>query len=180
MIPNRELSAEDNDIFTDEDANLSDLTASLQRARQLAQVAHAGQVDKAGKPYFLHVETVSQTVADLILDQQNDSKAFSLKAQIVGYLHDIIEDTDITPEDLRGYAFPADCILAIEAITKIDGLSYQDYLTRVRSNKLATVVKIADMTHNSDLSRLEKVTQEDLRRREKYHKAIALLRSTLL
>jgi len=178
MVPNGDLSAEDNDILSEEDANLSDLTAKLHRARLLAQEAHAGQVDKAGKPYFIHVERVSQTVVDLIPDQLSGSEDFSLKAQIVGYLHDIIEDTYITAKDLRGYAFPADCILAIKAITKIDGLSYQDYLVRVRSNKLATVVKIADMMHNSDLSRLHHVTEKDLTRREKYQKAIVFLHDT--
>ncbi len=178
MIPNGDLSAEDNDILSEEDTNLYGLTARLHGARLLAQEAHAGQVDKSGKPYFLHVETVSRTVADLIRDQELGSEMFSLKAQIVGYLHDIIEDTDITPEDLRGYAIPPDCILAIEAITKNDGLSYQDYLVRVRSNKLATVVKIADMMHNSDLSRLDYVTIKDLTRREKYQKAIMFLYDT--
>lgn len=163
---------------SEDQTTISDLTARLHRARLLAYEAHAGQVDKAGKPYFLHVETVSQTVADLIPVQQNGSEVFSLKAQIVGYLHDIIEDTDITAEDLRGYEFPTDCILAIEAITKIDGLSYQDYLVRVRKNRLATVVKIADMMHNSDLSRLDNVTQEDLSRREKYQKAIVFFHDT--
>ena len=148
---------------------------SLNQARCLAQVSHAGQVDKAGKPYLVHVETVSRTVGDLISGWYGLSDDFSVKARIVGYLHDIIEDTEMTVDDLWKNKIPTDCILAIEAITKIEGEAYQDYLMKVKRCKLAAVVKVADMIHNSDLSRLDKVTEEDLFRREKYQKAITFL-----
>lgn len=151
-------------------------TESLSEARRVAQVSHAGQVDKAGKPYFEHVETVSRTVGDLVSGWHWLPDDFSAKARIVGYLHDVIEDTDITVGDLWKYKIPTDCILAIEAITKVEGESYQDYLMKVKRCKLASVVKLADMTHNSDLSRLDTITGEDLARRDKYQKAIAFLR----
>ena len=152
-----------------------DLTNGLTKARLLAQYAHAGQVDKAGKPYFMHVEKVSRTVGSLINSWNQPSCDFFLKARIVGYLHDIVEDTKITIADLRENEIPPACILAIEAITKSGGIEYQDYLANVKRNKLAAVVKIADMMHNSDLTRLEQITEEDFIRREKYLKAIAFL-----
>lgn len=151
------------------------LTNNLSKARILAQFAHTGQVDKAGKPYFLHVEKVSRTAGDMISSWDQSSCDFYLQARIVGYLHDIVEDTELTAVDLREHEIPKDCILAIAAITKTEGTAYQDYLDKVKSSKLATVVKIADMIHNSDLSRLNQITDEDLARQEKYRKAIAFL-----
>jgi len=151
------------------------LTNSLSKARLLAQFAHDGQVDKAGKPYFSHVEMVSRTVGDLISSWNQPSYTFLLQARIVGYLHDAVEDTEVTISDLREHEIPTDCILAIEAITKVEGIAYQDYLEKVKRCKLAAVVKIADMMHNSDLSRLDNVTEEDLARGKKYLKAIVFL-----
>ncbi len=122
---------------------------SLNRARRLAQVSHAGQVDKAGKPYFVHVETVSRTVGDLISGWYGMSDDFSVKARIVGYLHDVIEDTEMTVDDLWKNKIPTDCILAIEAITKIEGESYQDYLMKVKRCKLAAVLPWASSFRKS-------------------------------
>jgi len=151
------------------------LTDILSQVRLLAQVSHAGQVDKVGKPYFMHAEMVSRTVGDLISSWHLPSEDFSLKAQIVGYLHDTLEDTQMTMDDLWKHKIPTECMLAVEAITKVDGVTYQDYLMNVKRCKLAAVVKVADMMHNSDLSRLDNVTEEDLTRREKYQKAITFL-----
>jgi len=157
------------------DAMNRNLTNNLRKACLIAQFSHAGQVDKAGKAYFLHVQTVSRTVGDLICSWHQPSSDFFLKARIVGYLHDVVEDTEITIADLYRYKIPEDCILAIEVITKVKGSAYKEYLDKVKRSKLAAVVKIVDMMHNSDLTRLEQITEEDLTRREKYCKAIELL-----
>jgi len=157
------------------DAVNRNLTNGLAKARLLAQYAHAGQVDKAGKPYFMHAEKVSRTVGNLINSWEQPSCDFFLKARIVGYLHDVIEDTEITIADLTEHEIPIDCILAIEAITKTEGTPYQTYLAKVKSSKLASVVKIADMMHNSDLTRLNQITPKDLARQAKYQQAIAYL-----
>ena len=157
------------------DAVNRNLTNGLAKARLLAQYAHAGQVDKAGKPYFMHAEKVSRTVGNLINSWEQPSCDFFLKARIVGYLHDVVEDTEITIADLTEHEIPADCILAIEAITKTEGTPYQTYLAKVKSSKLASVVKIADMMHNSDLTRLDLITLEDKAHRTKYQHAIAYL-----
>ena len=153
------------------------LKDNLVKAEALARKAHAGQVDKAGQPYFLHVETVSQRVGEIIQSWRSPSMEFLLKAKIVGYLHDIVEDTDITMEALWGYKVPTDCILAIKKLTKNKNTSYQDYLLEIKRCKLAAVVKVADMTHNSDLGRLAQITEEDRIRQKKYLDAIEYLSS---
>lgn len=151
------------------------LINNLIAASKIARRAHKGQFDKAGQPYLQHSETVSKTVGEIVSSWPNTSEDFAVKALIVGYLHDVLEDSDQTIEDLYKKLVPVDCIRAIEAITKINGENYDVYLAKVKHSKLAALVKIADMTHNSDLSRLNIVTEKDLSRREKYQKAIAYL-----
>jgi len=153
----------------------SDLLKHLEKAIEKAKTAHEGQVDKAGQPYFEHVKTVSEKVSELILSWNEEYDDFLVKAKIVSYLHDVVEDTSLTIDYLRELQLPKDCISAIETLTKTKGQDYDDYLSKVKQCKLATVVKIADLTHNSDLSRLEVVTQADLARHEKYIRAIEFL-----
>ena len=138
-------------------------------ARFIALLAHAGQVDKAGEPYVKHLKAVAD---------QCDGKA-----KIVAWLHDVLEDTQIDYVTLK-YAlnyFLGDCAddvcRAVLAITKLKLESYDDYLKRVKSNPLAREVKIADLKHNMDLSRLSKVTDKDLERAEKYKRALEFLES---
>jgi len=151
--------------------------SDLSKAKEIAKSAHKDQVDKAGKSYFEHAQAVCEIASSIILSWDEEFDDFLIKAKIVSYLHDVIEDTSLTIENLWDYQVPTDCILAIETLTKKSGQDYWDYLAEVKLNKLATVVKIADLTHNSDLSRLEKVTKEDLARRDKYLKAIDYLSS---
>lgn len=154
------------------------LKIKLKEAILLAEQAHDGQTDKAGQPYFLHPKAVSKIVGDMIYrwnGYDEASVSFSIKAEIVSLLHDVIEDTSLTISDLQDYGVPTDCIEAIKKLTKVDGQDNEDYLTKIKSDKLATLVKIADLTHNSDLSRLTTVTPEDLARQEKYQKDILFL-----
>jgi hypothetical protein len=111
----------------------------------------------------------------MILSWHQASDDFLLKARVVGYLHDIVEDTKVTMKDLWSYKFPTDCILAIEILTKVEGVSYQEYLAGVKRYKLAAVVKVTDMLHNSDLTRLNHVTARDRERQKKYLIAIDYL-----
>lgn len=149
--------------------------SDLSKAIEIARSVHEGQVDKAGKPYFEHVQAVCEIASKMILSRNEEYDDFLVQAKIVSYLHDVVEDTSLTIDDLRKHHIPTDCILAIETLTKKSGQDYWDYLAKVKLDKLATVVKIADLTHNSDLSRFEKVTPEDLKRRDKYLKAIDYL-----
>ena len=123
--------------------------------------AHLKQKDKSGRMYIFHPLYVS----------------FKLKgynAKIVGLLHDVVEDSDYTIDDLKKY-FNKDIIEAISIITKNKNEKYEDYLKKIKSNKLARLVKIEDLKHNSDLSRLKNITIEDKQRELKYKKALIYL-----
>lgn len=96
------------------------------------------------------------------------------KTKIVALLHDVVEDSNITIKELSKY-FDNDIILAVDCITKKKGQKYQDYLEVVKNNELARKVKIADLTHNIDLSRLKNITEKDIDRRNKYLKAKTFL-----
>lgn len=134
----------------------------LNIALKVASEYHTGQVDKAGRDYINHPIAVANLV-----DTENE--------KIVALLHDIIEDTDMTIEKLKCYGFSTDIILAIKTLTKDNECDYFKYLQNVKKNKLARIVKLADLKHNSDLTRLKTVTDEDLKRAEKYRKAIEYL-----
>ena len=135
-----------------------------EKAYEIAKKAHLGQIDKAGEDYIKHPEKVASFV------KTDEEKA-------VAYLHDVIEDTELTLEDLREYGFSEEVLKAVDVITKKKGQDYQTYLNSVKENKLARVVKLADLRHNSDLTRLTKVTEKDIKRKEKYQKAIDFLNS---
>lgn len=135
-----------------------------EKAYEIAKKAHLGQVDKAGEAYIKHPEKVASFV------KTDEEKA-------VAYLHDVIEDTELTLENLYEYDFSKEVIEAVDIITKKRGEDYQSYLNSVKKNKLARAVKLADLRHNSDLTRLTKVTEKDIERKEKYQKAIDFLNS---
>ncbi len=139
-----------------------ELHEQLKVAIDLANTYHDGQVDKAGLPYILHPLHVMNNVD-------------GLEAKIVAILHGMIEDTVITVEDLISYGFDSNIVNAIVAITKVNGISYDDYLKRVKTNELARIVKLADLSHNMDMTRLPNPTKRDYQRLEKYKKAYEYL-----
>ena len=129
----------------------------LEKALKISYMAHKNQVDKGGNPYYLHPIFVALNMKD------DDEK-------IVALLHDVVEDTEITLDDLRREGFPEYIIEAIDALTR-RGESYDFYIRKIKQNDLATAVKIGDLNHNLDTSRLNKITEKDLSRVEKYKKA---------
>ncbi len=131
-------------------------------AYSFAQQKHDGQYDKAGKPYIEHPVAVSN-----MLDTEDE--------KVVALLHDIIEDTDTTPADLLSRGFTPAQVSAVVALTKRNHESYKSYLERVKNNNLACAVKLADLTHNSDLSRLNVITDVDTKRVKKYKEALSFL-----
>jgi (p)ppGpp synthase/HD superfamily hydrolase len=131
---------------------------TLECAIELAVKHHMGQSDKAGKPYILHPLRVMMSV------DKDDEK-------IVAVMHDIVEDTDITLDDLRNEGFSKQVISAIDCVTKRDREDYDSFIERISRNPLAIQVKLADINDNMDLSRLSNVTEKDLERVEKYKKA---------
>ena len=130
-------------------------------ASKIAYKAHEGQTDKAGVPYIFH---------PIHIAEQMDSE----ESCVVALLHDVIEDSDITLEILSKY-FDDDIIAALKVLTKKENDDYVMYIKRVKTNKLATKVKIKDLEHNRDLTRLDEVTDRDKKRSMKYWEAIRYL-----
>ena len=136
--------------------------SDLDQAISIATKAHTGQLDKAGQPYILHP-------LRLML------KFHAEDEMIVAVLHDVVEDSLFTLESLKEYGFSEIVINAIASLTKSKGESYEDFVSRVSNNDLARKIKIEDIKDNLDLTRLDKVTDKDLARVEKYHRALKRL-----
>ena len=134
----------------------------LELALSIATEAHRGQFDKAGIDYIEHPIFVASQV------DSEEEKAVAL-------LHDVIEDSSVTAEELLNAGLPETVVTAVQILSKKKGQDYQTYLKTVKSNPLARAVKLADIKHNSDLLRLETITDKDLERLEKYKKAIDYL-----
>lgn len=137
----------------------------ISKALDIAKTAHRGQLDKGGNPYILHPIAVSQLV---------DSE----EEKIVALLHDVVEDTDITLEYLKLAGFSDNIIAAVSVLTKQPGVSYDDYISKLKENPIAARVKVADITHNSDISRIPNPTEKDLERIKRYKAKLAKLKST--
>ena len=118
---------------------------------------HKNQVDKSGMPYVFHPFHVAEQMTD-----ENTT--------IVALLHDIIEDTDVTFEDLRKNGFSDEVIEALTFLTHDPNINYYDYVERVGENDIARAVKIKDLEHNMDLSRIDNPTEKEYNRLEKYKK----------
>lgn len=135
---------------------------TLERAIEIAARTHAGQTDKGGAPYILHPLRVMLRVAPGA-------------QQIVAVLHDVVEDSDVTFEDLEREGFAAEVINGLRAVTKVEGESYEDFVARAALDPVGKAVKLADLMENSDLSRIAEPSQKDLERVEKYGRAIRYL-----
>lgn len=112
-----------------------------ERAERTARAAHEGQVDKAGRPYIEHPGRVAASV-------RGDDRL-----EAIAWLHDVVEDTGVTIDDLRA-EFPDEVITAVDVLTRRTGQSPDEYYALVRANPLARLVKLADMADNSDPARL--------------------------
>ena len=137
-------------------------TEQTKKAMRLSFKAHEGQLDRCGIPYVTHPLHLAEQMSD------EDSTVAAL-------LHDVAEDTDYSLEDLRRMAFPPRALEAVALLTHDPVEPYLDYVARVKQNPVARTVKLADLRHNSDLTRLDTVTERDLARVEKYAAALRLL-----
>ena len=124
--------------------------------------AHKDQKDKSGMPYVFHPFHLAEQMTDEI-------------TVTVALLHDVIEDTDYTPDDLSQMGFPDTVLDALALLTHDKRVPYMDYVARIKENPVAKAVKLADLRHNADTSRLDAITPKDKERAEKYRAAIALL-----
>jgi (p)ppGpp synthase/HD superfamily hydrolase len=136
--------------------------AAIEDAISIAAQAHKGQKDKAGAPYLLH---------PLRMMLRMNSEA----AMMAAVLHDVVEDTGWTLEQLREEGFPGEVLEAVDCLTHRDGESYQEFVGRVQTNPIARQVKIADLEDNMNIQRINRLGAKDLERLEKYHKAWCVL-----
>lgn len=136
-------------------------TEQTKKAMIIAYNAHHGQVDKSGVPYIFHPIYVAEQM-------ETEEEC------IVALLHDTVEDTNITFEVLEK-EFSATVIEALKLLTHDESIDYFDYVRKLKSNPIAKKVKLADLYHNSDITRMENPTEKDWKRKEKYHKAILIL-----
>lgn len=137
----------------------------LELAIKVATEAHVGQVDKGGKPYINHPQAVAASLTNT-------------EYKIVAYLHDVCEDTSITSDDLKDMGFTYRIVNSIRLLTKTDELTYEEYLRRLRMDSCARAVKIADLKHNMDITRIPNPSEKDYVRIEKYKKSLAFLESS--
>ena len=141
-------------------------TDKTKKAMKLCYEAHKDQVDKSGLPYVFHPAHVAEQMTDEA-------------TTIVALLHDVVEDTDYTLEDLAAEGFGKDILEAVALMTHEDDVPYLDYVAKLKNNPIARAVKLADLAHNSDLSRIGEVDDETRKRLEKYKKATALLKGSI-
>ena len=136
---------------------------NLDRAIEIAVSAHKGVVDKGGAPYVLHPLRMMMAV-------HTDEE------KIVAVLHDVVEDTHWTFEDLAAEGFSESVINGLRSVTKTsDSEDYDDFIGRAKSNRIGRKVKIADITDNLDVRRIGELSQKDLERLNKYKRALNVL-----
>ena len=136
-------------------------TPNTRKAMILAYNAHLGQFDKSGIPYIYH---------PIHLAEQMETE----EECIVAILHDTVEDTNVTFKQLEK-EFSKEIIKALKLLTHDKSVPYMDYVMKIKSNPIAKKVKLADLKHNSDETRLDVLTLKDKERNEKYKKAIEYL-----
>ncbi len=134
----------------------------LEKAMILAATAHMGQLDKGGNPYILHPVRVML-------------RCNTLEEKIVAMLHDTLEDSDLTADDLVKEGFSKEIVEAVVTLTRKTEENYMEHIQKVSKNPLATTVKLSDLADNMDLNRLPGLTPKDFQRLERYLRAKLIL-----
>lgn len=137
-------------------------TQMTKKAMRLCYEAHKGQLDKSGIPYVFH---------PLHLAEQMEDE----ETTIVALLHDVIEDSNYTIADLEAMGFSERILTALKLLTHEKDVPYMEYIAKLKEDPIVRTVKLADLAHNSDLSRLDEVDEKAIRRATKYAKAMQLL-----
>ena len=137
-------------------------TDKTKKAMKLCFEAHKYQVDKSGIPYVFHPFHVAEQMKDET-------------TTIVALLHDVVEDTKYTLDDIAAMEFGQDVVEALALMTHDKNVPYLDYVAKIKGNPIAKAVKLADLAHNSDPTRLDVIDEKVKERLQKYRKAIALL-----
>jgi (p)ppGpp synthase/HD superfamily hydrolase len=131
---------------------------TIEEAIAIAAHAHKGQFDKAGAAYILHP-------LRLMMTMRTEAE------MMAAILHDVPEDTEWTIEKLRDEGFPDEVLAAVESVTKREGESYDDFITRASQNSIGRRVKVADLEDNMNTFRLTHLREKDLDRLAKYHRS---------
>lgn len=134
------------------------------KSLELISIYFKDKKDRGGNPYNLHCLYVMYNV-----------KQYGLQAMIIGLLHDIIEDTEMTKEGLINLGFSFDIVQRVYVLTHKEEESYDQYIKDIFTDEICTKIKLADLRHNLDITRLKKITKKDFDRLEKYHKAYKYL-----
>jgi len=137
-------------------------TEFTKKALRLCFDAHKEQVDKTGLPYVFHPFHLAEQMDDEL-------------STICALLHDVVEDTPYSFDDLSKIGFSNEVIEVLKLLTHDKAVPYMDYIKKLSSNKTAIKVKIADLKHNSDVSRLDAIDEKALKRAEKYNEALTFL-----
>ena len=137
----------------------TDLT---KKAIKIAFDAHRNQTDKSGMPYVTHPLHLAEQMPDEV-------------SVCVALLHDVVEDSEYTLEDLAKEGFPEEITGRVALLTHDESVPYMDYVAALKDDPVAKRVKLADLRHNSDLSRIDHPTERDFERIKKYQTAIAFL-----
>lgn len=137
-------------------------THLTKQAMRLAFDVHKDQTDKSGIPYIYHPIHLAEQ-----MDDEN--------TVIVALLHDVVEDSNMTFKDITQLGFLDEVIVALKLLTHDDTVEYMDYIKSLLKNEIARKVKLADLRHNSDLTRLSTVDENDSQRLKKYDEAILIL-----
>ena len=137
--------------------------SSIEKAIAIAVEAHKGQEDKAGDPYILHPLRVMFRME-------------TREEMVVAVLHDVLEDTAITPDQLKEMGFSETVLEALDSVTKRAGETYEDFVRRAALHPIGKKIKLADLRDNMDLSRLEEITDNDIKRVKKYHGALKIIK----
>lgn len=136
--------------------------STIERAVEIAAREHAGDTDKGGDPYLFHPLRLMFAVS-------------TPAEKMAAVLHDVVEDTPVTLDDLKNEGFPVEVVVAVEALTKRTGETRVDAATRAAANPIARVVKLADVTDNMDLGRISDPKDSDFDRLKEYAKVRKIL-----
>lgn len=137
-------------------------TPLTKKALSLCFEAHKNQVDKTGLPYVFHPFHLAEQMDDEI-------------STVCALLHDVIEDTEITPKMLAQMGFPKEVLDVLALLTHDEAVPYMDYIRMISADPIAKKVKIADLMHNSDITRLDVVDEWAAKRNQKYQEALRIL-----
>jgi len=138
----------------------------IEKSLQIALEAYAGKKDKAGKTYILHPLRIMGTME-------------TEEEMSVALLHDVIEDSEFTAEDLLAQGIPDNIVDAVSLLSKVDEESYEQFIKKILSNKLASKIKKADIEDNINVLRLDVLQSIDIERIKKYHKAWKILKENI-